>query len=45
MDLEIIDALITRLDTISLFIQLLFYAFFVLCLIYFGYWFFSRFFY
>ena len=34
-----------KLDIISSFVQFFCYGFFVLCVIYFGYWFFSRFFY
>ena len=44
MEADGFDTIINHLTTISLFIQWLFYGFCFVCLIYFGYWFFRRFF-
>ena len=44
-DLELLNAILIQLRTISIFLQLFIYGFILLLIIYFGYWFFSRFFY
>ena len=44
-ELEILFKIYSILETISSFLQLFFYGIFILIIIYFGYWFFSRFFY
>ncbi len=44
-DFEILNQILIQLTSINTFIQLFIYGIVVLCIIYFGYWFFSRFFY
>lgn len=44
-DLELLNEILIQLRTINTFLQLFIYGFVILLVIYFGYWFFSRFFY
>lgn len=44
-DVDLLNAILIQLRTINVFLQLFIYGFIVLLVIYFGYWFFSRFFY
>lgn len=44
-EIEILSEILLYLQTISTFLQIFFYSFVLLLIIYFGYWFFSRFFY
>ena len=44
-EVELLNEILVQLQTISLFFQLFIYGFILLIIIYFGYWFFSRFFY
>lgn len=44
-EIEILSEILIHLQTISTFLQIFFYSFVLLLIIYFGYWFFSRFFY
>ena len=45
MDISILNEILIELRSINIFLQLFFYGFILLLIIYFGYWFFSRFFY
>ena len=45
MEEELLSNILIQLTTINTFLQLLFYGIILLLIIYFGYWFFSRFFY
>lgn len=45
MEVTLLSEILIQLKSINIFLQLFIYSFFVLLLIYFGYWFFSRFFY
>lgn len=44
-ELELLSEILIQLRTINVFLQLFIYGFILLLIIYFGYWFFSRFFY
>lgn len=44
-EVEILMKILTTLETICTFFQIFFYGIVLLVIIYFGYWFFSRFFY
>lgn len=45
MDVTLLSEILIQLKSINIFLQLFIYGFIVLLVIYFGYWFFSRFFY
>ena len=45
MDISILNEILIELRSINIFLQLFFYGIILLLIIYFGYWFFSRFFY
>lgn len=45
MEVTLLSEILIQLKSINIFLQLFIYSFFVLLLIHFGYWFFSRFFY
>lgn len=44
-EIELLNAILVQVKTINIFLQLFIYGFILLLIIYFGYWFFSRFFY
>ena len=44
-EIELLQQISDQIAVLSAFVQFGFYAFFVVCVFYFGYWFFSRFFY
>lgn len=45
MDVTLLSEILIQLKSINIFLQLFIYGFIVFLVIYFGYWFFSRFFY
>lgn len=45
MEVTLLNEILIQLKSINVFLQLFIYGFIVLLVIYFGYWFFSRFFY
>lgn len=44
-EIELLSEILIQIRSINVFIQLLFYGIILLLIIYYGYWFFSRFFY
>lgn len=44
-EIELLSEILIQIRSINVFIQLLFYGIILILLIYYGYWFFSRFFY
>lgn len=45
MEISLLNEILIQLKSINIFLQLFVYGFIVLIVVYFGYWFFSRFFY
>lgn len=44
-EIDLLNEILIQLTTINVFLQVFIYSFVLLLIIYFGYWFFSRFFY